>query len=861
MLRTLFRKHNPLSLRNITRNGNGSYPLQSSSLFTLSTKKKMITPLSNLACFSTNNYEDEYSSSEYETPSSPEETRKETEIDWKAIFGDFVDEEELLYAKPGARTRDAPHISIQEALDSNSELSQISNSILFGKDELSIMATKRIGFPRLSEESRTCELFQDIVEESVDVSLQHAKTISSLLQLNMNDVEYYHLMIRLSQFIYTYKLSENSRSMLFDTFRNTMEDNRDAEQVIALFQMNFTEGESSSFYISPFISKKEEQMDLLYSARLRCNSSNIGITSTIGSLPNGHSSNPSSNYSPMETFADVYEETLALHDLIATRLCSSSQCDFYAMLRHYHRGQKKMQSKPIQVLSTIMEGFDGSDCKNVLPHVYDYLSRGQEEFSFDMPLMVTTKFVKRRDRRRIYLQTIMEARMRTSHIAVSGIDTFMGTFHQPLNSVILEEKCVALAWNLVNGLSPRTYQAFHNRFFRFKTLVRGNKSASEVFLRDTSRALGYTFSPVFMDHIEELRDDLTLDRLHKAWCKEQFEPYKRPHLQVSVQLKKKKDKAPVSVLLEEASIFLDDESSSVLSDDEMNSSLSSYSQESESLSKEPPTGASSPTADSSSPPFSSSSCVFYANVPENMSSEQLKTSLYPIGVVKNVMFFEKPPEKIIHWGQLKHRGSKPITKSKDKQKLVMHHMDSHSICCALVEYENPADCQVALDPAVRIFGIVVRSKTDLRPMFGYSPEPYTTIILKDIAFGRTMGSVIAQIQSHLLDKKVELVPDYSEIPEYGFITNGELQLTFPSFDDAALVAHGIDTMLGTLEVRENGKDSGKKKGDKEQEGINNLGLVQDQVSRGPHERPFKMAWDFPESSRRYNKEYEKFVDF
>ncbi|TDH72837.1 uncharacterized protein CCR75_005480 [Bremia lactucae] len=390
------------------------------------------------------------------------------------------------------------------------------------------------------------------------------------------------------------------------------------------------------------------------------------------------------------------------------------------------------------------------------------------------------------------IRALLETRMRVGHILIHDIDDL-----EPTQSISKKlspkqhEKVITTAWNIVSVLDDRKYHMFFTRFLKYKLAWRPNRATfGETFLLDVRKTLGPRDAEVIMPTFEEVYQQLSVETL--TIC--------RVKLRHSRKLLH--GRGALEILNESGRKRLE-------------------------------------TA------WQPSHCVFYRNLPHGVTKKHLKNALAHVGVVKRFFLFANPingppespneetddegdqndeeeeePEddKIIHPNDVdsakkkrklknkkadislpKGKDLKPLQMSKYKEKIIAS--DKKTPYQAVVEFESEGACRKATMRALQIFGVMMAGWNEYRPVFSSPADKRSGVTLMNIPYGDTVGHIVDEVNSILVKAGLNMKVS-GLVPRGVMLTNGRLDLQFPSFVEAAQVIELLDEHVRKLKCRQ-----------------------------------------------------------
>ncbi|RLN62439.1 hypothetical protein BBJ29_004706 [Phytophthora kernoviae] len=465
-----------------------------------------------------------------------------------------------------------------------------------------------------------------------------------------------------------------------------------------------------------------------------------------------------------------------------------------------------------EMVCNIQTAFPDTYHEQLLSELVPFLSGGNATYrDFDSETAVNA-LQHHQMRNEAIIRSLMESRMRVGHILIHDIDEV-----EPIQSVSnklsddVHEKVITTAWNIVSVLNDRKYHMFFTRFLKYKLAWRPNRTTfGETFLADVRKILGPRNADAIMPLFEEVYQQLSVETL--TIC--------RVKLRHSGKLLRGRG---ALVPLNEAGRERID------------------------------------TA------WQSSHCAFYRNLPFGVKDHHLKTALGHVGGVKRFLLFANPingdpdkdsfdndtdnDEENEHADDGNDEGKKKQKKKKSKNgkkdkvetSLPSHDQpkkkdkviasDPKTQFQAVVEFESESECKKATMRAMQIFGVMMAGWREYRSVFSTPADSRSSITLMNIPYGTAVGAVVNEVNEVLsaagLNMKVSGL-----VPTGVMLTNGRLDLRFPSFVEAAQV---VDLL------HEHVKDM-KPRHDLVKDVLAKEYSTEEQKARRKQLRPFDVTW-------------------
>ncbi|KAF0684018.1 Aste57867_23939 [Aphanomyces stellatus] len=369
------------------------------------------------------------------------------------------------------------------------------------------------------------------------------------------------------------------------------------------------------------------------------------------------------------------------------------------------------------------------------------------------------------------LRVLLEARMRTSHIYIRGLD------HEVLDRS-LEQKSdetrrdlLTTALNFATILDDRSFHTFYRRFVRHKLAWRSNFDDSEtIFLDDVKRALPKLPTEVTDTLIQSLRRmhrDLTLEAL--SVCR--LRVLKRDRLVRTTAMLSGDDDALLTV-------------------------------------------------DAWHPQRT----VFYSNLSNDTTAETVLHSFQKIGAIRNLWLFKEPknrgvpveaPADMTKKEEKRGRKKKVDDDAADDDDDDTDHADDddddegkkgpkqHFVVASdrrsdfdcVIEFESDEAIAKALHPALKIFGVML-GETEKRPVFASPPAGRSTLCIHSIPFCTQIKDVHAHLQAALGPDLTITLGD-NALPDL-FVTKGVIEIELPSYEHAATVVDRLRAYLDAM---------------------------------------------------------------
>ncbi|KAE9250027.1 hypothetical protein PF004_g3128 [Phytophthora fragariae] len=389
------------------------------------------------------------------------------------------------------------------------------------------------------------------------------------------------------------------------------------------------------------------------------------------------------------------------------------------------------------------------------------------------------------------IRALLETRMRVGHILINDIDD--AELSQSISKRLTpeqHEKVITTAWNIVSVLDDRKYHMFFTRFLKYKLAWRPNRTTfGETFLSDVRKTLGPRDAETIMPMFEEVFQQLSVETL--TIC--------RVKLRHSRKLLRGR-------------------------------------------------GALEPLNDAGrerlETAWQPSRCAFFSNLPHGVTQKHLEQALSHIGGVKRFLLFANPlngPPDLLSDENDEEEGDnvveddvedvenedgtvkdKPKKKKKKKKKtkskmekakakdMTMFRKlrkkdtiiasDKKTPYQAVVEFDSESACRKANMRALQIFGVMMVGYKEYRPVFPTSVDNRSGITLMNVPYGTMVGELVDEVND-VLSKAGLSMKVSGLVPRGVMLTNGRLDLRFPSFVEAAQVAELLNDHVYPMKCR------------------------------------------------------------
>ncbi|GMF51771.1 unnamed protein product [Phytophthora fragariaefolia] len=441
-----------------------------------------------------------------------------------------------------------------------------------------------------------------------------------------------------------------------------------------------------------------------------------------------------------------------------------------------------------EMVCNIQTAFPEAYHQQLLSELVPFLSGDNATYEdFDSEI-ATTALQHHQMRNEAIIRALLETRMRVGHILINDIDEV-----EPNQSISKKltpeqhEKVITTAWNIVSVLDDRKYHMFFTRFLKYKLAWRPNRATfGDTFLSDVRKTLGPRDAEAIMPMFEEVFQQLSVETL--TIC--------RVKLRHSRKLLRGRG----------ALVPLNDAGRERLE-----------------------------TA------WQPSHCAFYRNLPHGVTRKHLEKALGHIGGVKRFFLFANPlngppdyyddsadgdedereeeneedtfldfvsaddtaetkPKKKAKKKTKAPKIKKFSTFQKERRKEKIIASDKKTPYQVVVEFESESACRKATMRALQIFGVMMSGWNEYRPVFSTPVDNRSGITLMNVPYGTKVGDLVDEVNEVVskagLDMKVSGL-----VPRGVMLTNGRLDLRFPSFVEAAQVVELLNNHVHLMKCR------------------------------------------------------------
>ncbi|OQR89914.1 hypothetical protein THRCLA_22616 [Thraustotheca clavata] len=394
--------------------------------------------------------------------------------------------------------------------------------------------------------------------------------------------------------------------------------------------------------------------------------------------------------------------------------------------------------------------------------VVQYLSENRTSLDeLEKDPIYAIDYLQYSNRNDAFLRLLLDARMRTSHIYIKGLDEESLDRTLAFKSQETRDRVLTCALNLASLFNDKAFHSFYSRFVRHKLTWRSNLETSDgIFLQDVQGLFPQECQLFMIDLMRQVIPDLTLEALTISRLR-----MVNMGRQVRTTLHFRE---PVEA-----------------------------------------------TA------WDSSKSVFYTNLPDLTSEETIRKSLRHLGPIKQIFSYYEPraglaprlPEgEEVVGDKSKDRKGRGSKKSKDSDteaedaidetKLVKRTSAISNIVASerittlecIVEFEESSSRDKAIHPALKIFGVMVPGEKQNRAIFSHPVDKRTVITLHSIPYCTRIKDV-QEILTNVLGVEFDLGKNV--LPDL-LLTNGTMELAFASYNDAAFAMEKLRMYLSAL---------------------------------------------------------------
>ncbi|KAF4128854.1 hypothetical protein GN958_ATG21971 [Phytophthora infestans] len=485
-------------------------------------------------------------------------------------------------------------------------------------------------------------------------------------------------------------------------------------------------------------------------------------------------------------FRMLLSQTQGIVDFMKTELSNETISKMLVAMLASVKTSKLHRKIFQEMVCNIQTAFPDTYHEQLLSELVPFLSGDNATYEDFDSEVATTALQHHQMRNEAIIRALLETRMRVGHILINDIDEVEPTQSIPKKLTPEQhEKVITTAWNIVSVLDDRKYHMFFTRFLKYKLAWRPNRATfGETFLLDVRKTLGPRDAEAIMPMFEEVYQQLSVETL--TICR--------------VKLRHSRK------LLRGRGVL------------------------------EPLNDAGRERLETAWQP---SHCAFYRNLPHGVTKKHLENALGHVGGVKRFFLFsnpingppespdeniddeeddepeedddeeadddEKPKKKKKKAKKTKSDDSLPKGKElktmkmpKYKQKIIAS--DKKTPYQAVVEFESESACRKATMRALQIFGVMMAGWKEYRPVFSSTVDEHSGVTLMNVPYGTTVGELVDQVNEILTNAGLNMKVS-GLVPRGVMLTNGRLDLRFPSFVEAAQVIELLDEHVSKRKCR------------------------------------------------------------
>ncbi|KAG3012474.1 hypothetical protein PC121_g15252 [Phytophthora cactorum] len=493
-------------------------------------------------------------------------------------------------------------------------------------------------------------------------------------------------------------------------------------------------------------------------------------------------------------FRMLLSQTQGIVDFMKTELSNETISKMLVAMLASVKTSKLHRKIFQEMVCNIQTAFPDTYHEQLLSELVPFLSGDNATYEdFDSEIAMTA-LQHHQMRNEAIIRALLETRMRVGHILINDIDEVEPT--QSISKKLTQEqheKVITTAWNIVSVLDDRKYHMFFTRFLKYKLAWRPNRTTfGETFLLDVRKTLGPRDAEAIMPMFEEVFQQLSVETL--TICR--------------VKLRHSRK------LLRGRGVL------------------------------EPLNDAGRERLETAWQP---SHCAFYRNLPHGVTKKHLENALAHVGGVKRFFLFSNPingppespyedvdeeedddeeeeeqeeeeedegegeddekPKKKKKKKAKKTKSDDSLPKGKELKNLKMSKSKKKIIASdkktpyqAVVEFESESACRKATMRALQIFGVMMAGWNEYRPVFSTPADKHSGVTLMNVPYGVTVGELVDQVNGILTEAGLSMKVS-GLVPRGVMLTNGRLDLRFPSFVEAAQVIELLNENVGKMKCR------------------------------------------------------------
>ncbi|KDO28029.1 hypothetical protein SPRG_20190 [Saprolegnia parasitica CBS 223.65] len=375
-----------------------------------------------------------------------------------------------------------------------------------------------------------------------------------------------------------------------------------------------------------------------------------------------------------------------------------------------------------------------------------------------------------------FLRLLLDARMRTSHVYIQGLDEESLDRTLALKPVETRDRVLTCALNLASLFNDKAFHSFYSRFVRHKLTWRSNLDTSDgIFLQDVQGLFPKECQVFMVELMRQVIPDLTLEALTISRLR----------------------------------------------------MVNTGRQVRTSMTFPTPVEATA---------WHPSTSVFYGNLADLTTEETLRKSLRHLGPIKKIFTFAEPragvaprvddvatdDNTVVDKPKPEKKGrSKKVktvaleddededdgemllesTSAEDEPKARKSSTLSNVVASerltpheCIVEFESPSSVERALHPALKIFGVMVPGEKQNRAIFSHAAEPRKVITLHSIPYCTRIADIETTLRAAL---GIDFTLGPNALPDI-LLINGTMELAFETYNDAAFVMEKLRLYLAAL---------------------------------------------------------------
>ncbi|EGZ05834.1 hypothetical protein PHYSODRAFT_566345 [Phytophthora sojae] len=489
-------------------------------------------------------------------------------------------------------------------------------------------------------------------------------------------------------------------------------------------------------------------------------------------------------------FRMLLSQTQGIVDFMKTELSNETISKMLVAMLASVKTSKLHRKIFQEMVCNIQTAFPETYHEQLLSELVPFLSGDNATYEDFDSEVATTALQHHQMRNEAIIRALLETRMRVGHILINDIDET--ELDQSISKKLTpeqHEKVITTAWNIVSVLDDRKYHMFFTRFLKYKLAWRPNRATfGDTFLSDVRKTLGPRDAETIMPMFEEVFQQLSVETL--TIC--------RVKLRHSRKMLRGR-------------------------------------------------GALEPLNDAGRERLETvwqpSRCAFFRNLPHGVTPKHLEKALAHIGGVKRFILFANPlngppdsldensddedddddeededeeggegdgedkPKKKKKKKKAKAKSKLSKAKAKDmtmfrkpKKKDTIIASDKKTPYQAVVEFDSEGACRKANMRALQIFGVMMMGYKEYRPVFPTPADDRAGLTLMNVPYGTKVGDLVDEVNQVLAEAGLTMKVS-GLVPRGVMLTNGRLDLRFPSFVEAAQVAELLHDYVYPMKCR------------------------------------------------------------